>query len=400
MYCALGVAQNFKVVGYLPYYRFAIAQEIDFAKITHLNLAFINPDTLGQLDIGGKDIDPIIAMAKDKNPDLQVFVSMAGGGMTAEWRKAYDKYLAPAHRSEFVHLLIKYLQIHALDGIDVDLEWQDVNAYYSPFVLELADSLKRYGLKLSAALPATHRYADLTDEALAAFDFINVMAYDATGPWQPDHPGQHSSYAFAQDAITFWRHEGVVDERIILGVPFYGWDFTDRSNVVGFTFGAVVSQDENLAYRDQDGERYYNGIITISDKAYMALTQVGGIMIWELGQDALGVYDEFSLLSALDYVITSGQLPITSAGDIHTTAHRGISVYPNPFANFINLQFHGKKGIFSYAVVDLYGRVLSKGLIENNQVSKPLDLRALPAGPYLLTCQMGPKKQIIKIMKY
>ncbi|MCK5105429.1 MAG: hypothetical protein KAR17_21545, partial [Cyclobacteriaceae bacterium] len=173
--------QEFKVVGYLPYYRFGIVDEIDFTKITHLNLAFVNPDIDGNLSIGNQNIDPIVSQAISDNPALIVFISLAGGGLTPEWSEAYDKWLKPENRSEFVHLLVEYVQLHRLDGIDVDLEWSHVNEYYSPFVIELRDSLKSHGKEITAALPATYRYPDLTQEALNVFDFINLMAYDKTG---------------------------------------------------------------------------------------------------------------------------------------------------------------------------------------------------------------------------
>ena len=73
-------AQDFKVIGYLPHYRFGLNDKIEYEKITHLMLAFLNPDTQGNLSIGGKDITPIIQTAKTKNPDLEVFISLAGGG--------------------------------------------------------------------------------------------------------------------------------------------------------------------------------------------------------------------------------------------------------------------------------------------------------------------------------
>ena len=36
-----------RVVGYFPYWRFAIKDKIEFCKITHLNIAFANPDSNG-----------------------------------------------------------------------------------------------------------------------------------------------------------------------------------------------------------------------------------------------------------------------------------------------------------------------------------------------------------------
>ena len=47
---------------------------------------------------------------------------------------------------------------------------------------------------------------------------------------------------------------------------------------------------------------YYNGIPTIKAKAALALHKAGGIMIWQLLQDAA---DNNSLLSAINVTITN-----------------------------------------------------------------------------------------------
>ena len=385
--------QEFKVVGYLPYYRFGIVDEIDFTKITHLNLAFVNPDIDGNLSIGNQNIDPIVSQAISDNPALIVFISLAGGGLTPEWSEAYDKWLKPENRSEFVHLLVEYVQLHRLDGIDVDLEWSHVNEYYSPFVIELRDSLKSHGKEITAALPATYRYPDLTQEALNAFDFINLMAYDKTGPWRPNDPGPHSPESFAIESITFWRNQGVGDEKMTLGVPFYGYDFTDQNNVTAFTFGSIVAEDENLAYKDQNSDRYYNGIPTIQSKTYYALNQVSGIMIWELGQDAFGANSEYSLLSAIDYVVTTGSLPITATEDNLITDSKkfDVRVYPNPFQDEITISTHGEIEEFKVRLTDLQGREFKRGKFYFSSSDKSIDMSGVPNGIYVLQLEFSGK---------
>ncbi len=388
--------QDFKVVGYFPYYRFEVVDKIDFTKITHLNLAFVNPDIDGNLSIGEMDINPIINQVQSENPDLKVFISLAGGGVTEEWRKAYDKWLKPENRSEFVHLLVDYMQLHKLDGIDVDLEWDMVNENYSPFVIELRDSLKFHGKEITAAFPGTHRYSDLSEEALNAFDVINLMAYDKTGPWRPNDPGPHSPESFAIESIDYWRNQGVGDEKITLGVPFYGWDFTDQNNVKGFTFGSMVSEDENFAYKDRVGERYYNGIPTIQSKTYYALNQIAGVMIWEIGQDAFGTSSEFSLLSAIDYVVKTNSLPITGIDD---NLIADITVFPNPFHNEITISAHREIEAFKIRITDLQGRELKNQELHLSNSEKSIDLSGIQNGIYVMQLEYGGKFKIEKLLK-
>ena len=395
------LANNFKVVGYLPHYRFEIADNIDFSKITDLNIAFLNPDIDGKLSVADKDIDPIIAIAKSMNPDLKVFVSIGGGGRTEEIKQAYNKFLLPENRAEFVHLLINYVHQHDLDGIDVDLEWEMVNEYYSPFVLNLADSLKSYGKQISAALPGTFRYADLSQEALDAYDFINLMVYDKTGPWRPNDPGPHSPRSFASESITYWRNQGLADSKMTLGVPFYGYDFTNQSNVTAFTFGSLISDNKHLAYTDQEGEKYYNGIPTIQYKTMLTMNEeLAGVMIWELGQDAFGSIGEFSLLSAIDQVIQTGEVVITGVeAPLAMQKGRSIKIYPNPFQNELIISKGDDQENICVNIFDLQGRKQQSHILSESSVEHRFDLSHLSRGIYILEIMIDDFRYTEKIMK-
>ena len=394
-------AQDFKVIGYLPYYRFEIIEQIDFTKITHLNLAFLNPDIHGNLDIGGWDIDPIVAQAKSKNPALKVFISIAGGHITEEWEDAYDLFLLPENRSDFAHLLVEFANLHHLDGIDVDLEWSYVNEYYSPFILVLADSLKSHGKKITAALPATHRYSDLTQEALDTFDFINLMVYDKTGPWRPNDPGPHSPRSFTTQSISYWKNQGLVYSKMTLGVPFYGWDFSNQSNVTAFTFGSLVGQDNHHAYADQVGEKYYNGIPTIQYKTLLAMNEeLAGVMIWELGQDALGPISEYSLLSAIDFVVQTGEVEITGFEDLLVANKKpNVRIYPNPFQNDLTIQAKEDLEINRISIFDLQGREQRIKKYSNAGVEQNIDISNLSQGMYILKIVVDGVEYTEKIIK-
>ena len=66
-------ANDFRVVGYLPYYRFALSDQIAYEKLTHLCLAFANPDMEGNLSIGDQDITPIVEAAHAHDVDVLIF---------------------------------------------------------------------------------------------------------------------------------------------------------------------------------------------------------------------------------------------------------------------------------------------------------------------------------------
>lgn len=383
-------AQSFKVIGYLPYYRFALKDDMAFDKLTHLNLAFANPDTSGAFYLSS-DPAPVIATARAQNPDIEIGISIAGGALTADWKAAYQKYMQPQYRSFFCHKIIEYVHLYGFDGVDMDLEWNDVDEKYSPFVIELADSLAAHGKWFTAAWPATYRYPDISDDALAVFDYINMMAYDLTGPWAPNNPGPHSPYSFAQQGITYWNNQGVIGDRLTLGVPFYGYDFTNSSSTTAFTFRQIVNEDTANAYRDQTGMKYYNGIPTIEAKTDLAMQEVSGIMIWEIGQDVIPPLERFSLLDAIDAKVNvASGLP----GDFWA----GAQAFPNPFREVLKLRLPVTAQLVDIQVRDLMGReVLHMQRRGGEEVT--VATSHLPTGVYVATMAVNGNVQTWKMVK-
>jgi GH18 family chitinase len=293
---------SFKVVGYLPYYRFSLVDKINFDKVTYVNLAFGNLNEYGNLVVGNGDpILPIVQQIKSTN--AKVLLSIAGGGDTGNY---WEKYLSSINRKESIAKMVNFVIANKLDGIDVDIEGaliKSLGVDYNLFVQELKVQLHAKGLAITAALTSTYLDAVITNKTLNSFDFINIMAYDATGPWRPNDPGQHSSFSLAENALEFWNiQKGISREKLVLGVPFYGRDF-DPSDFKALTYNFIINLNNEYAYSDEVGLLYYNGIPTIVEKTKLALQKANGVMIWELGQDA---FNNLSLLKAIDQTVNSG----------------------------------------------------------------------------------------------
>ena len=289
------VDKSARVVGYLPSYRFDSNEKIDYCKLTHLNLAFANPGYNGKLIIN--DFSGVVVRARNENNNIKIYISIGGGYLTDEqasiWSNSID---IKDNRPIIINEIVNFVVDNSLDGVDVDLEWQYVTSGYSDFVIELKSALSAKGKSMTAALPGTTKFDNITEEALQTFDFINIMAYDFTGPWNPTASGQHSSYNNAVESINFWKNTGVSQSKLTLGVPFYGYDFSNSSNVTSFTFGQMVSTNNSYSEIDNVDMKFYNGRPTIKSKVKLASEQVSGIMIWELGQDS---FSDYSLLKTI-----------------------------------------------------------------------------------------------------
>ncbi|WJS94156.1 glycosyl hydrolase family 18 protein [Flavobacterium johnsoniae] len=298
-----------RVVGYLSTDNFYKMTSIEFCKLTHLNVAFANPDKNGNIVFSG-DIDALVNYAKSVNPKIVISISLAGGVISEEqaanWSWLIDK---PENRPVLIQNIMNFVELHKLDGVDVDLEWDAVTVGYSGFVLELKKSMVERKKLLTAALPNNSRFQNINAAALEAFDFINIMAYDSTGPWAPNKPGQHSSFAFAKEGIEFWNKlQNVPSEKLTLGVPFYGYNFTNPE-VTSAKYSEIVAAGKQFAEQDELGKIYYNGRPTIAQKVEYVAQNTGGIMIWELAQDS---FDEYSLLDVIHKKFTSLKVKTTN----------------------------------------------------------------------------------------
>ena len=298
-----GDAQD-KVVAYVPNWidLSAFSETIDYAKLTHINIAFENPaNASGDLSFNGRD-DALIAKAHASK--VKVLVSIGGGSASGDkvLKSRYFDLLGEEKRNVFAAKIAEYVASHGFDGLDVDIEGPSINKDYGAFIEALASVLKPKGKLLTAALSKGYGGGQVPDSALGQFDFVNIMAYDGAGYWQPNAPGQHSSFEFAQENVDYWLKRGLAKSRAVLGVPFYGYGFGEAFRKRDYPYSALVASYPGAENLDQVGNTiWYNGIPTIKRKAeYVTSHGLGGVMIWSLDGDVKG---ERSLLSAIHDVL-------------------------------------------------------------------------------------------------
>ena len=286
---------GFKVIGYLPTWGTFDSNltAADFTKLTHINIAFGNPDSDGNLEenLSSDQIAALVAKASEHN----VKVSISLGGAIAP---SYEDLLNDDSRANFVAQLVSYVEKHNLDGIDIDLEGNNIPTNYEEFVTDLAKELKPEKL-LTGALGKWYGN-QITDAALEQFDWINLMSYDVTGSWAPETAGQHSPYSKAEGDLSHFIMRYVPSTQLVVGVPFYGYDFQyDTPNLMYVSYSKIVNGHSGAENSDQVDEIYYNGIDTMVKKVQLAKdSESGGIMIWEITQD-VDSNDDRSLLKAI-----------------------------------------------------------------------------------------------------
>jgi len=296
-------ASQFRVVGYVRTSDIENGKTsgIDLGKVNYINIAFINPDETGNFR-AMPGLAAFITTAHSKN--VKVLASI-GGGLAPVY---FHSLLADSLRGDLIKNTVQLVKDNQLDGIDADLEGEYIDNNYESFITELSAALKQQHKLLTAAVATVYK-SRYTDKALAQLDFINIMSYDKTGPWNLKNPGQHSPYTMAVEDLDYWNNtRGIGKEKLSLGLPFYGYGFGPNAPEE-MSFKGIINKYPGSEKADSvsvngGGVVYYNGIATIKAKSALALQKAGGIMIWQLLQDAA---ENNSLLNAINETITNKQ---------------------------------------------------------------------------------------------
>ena len=274
------------VVGYLPYYSSGAAERIDFEALTHLNIAFANPDSSGKLylEMSDETIKSIVKQCHDN--DVKAILSLGGGSISSTNYNAIMRG-KPEGITAFNEQLMDFCRRYAFDGVDVDFEFiasSPAWEYFEDWMLALKKDCNKNVLLLTAAV-ATWYSDNISDKAMACFDYVMVMAYDNDGDSE-----NHSKYSYAESEMKHYENRGIKKEKLILGVPFYGYSYSASGQMQwnsGKSYRNIVAENPSAANSDYASGFAYNGKETIRKKAELS-KQYGGIMIWELSQDASG----------------------------------------------------------------------------------------------------------------
>ena len=94
-----------------------------------------------------------------------------------------------------------------------------------------------------------------------------------------------------------------------LGIPFYGRDINYGEPKAYYDIAKLypnTGKDENVHKKDTIDNIYYNAATTIQRKIKLSITsEIGGVMIWELGQDIQPFNNTNSLMSAIKELVVT-----------------------------------------------------------------------------------------------
>jgi chitinase len=265
------------LIGYLGVYApkdwVAYAKTMDFNKMTHLDLAFINPPDCGgpctaqsSMTFGANPAftDEALKIIVDNAHahGTKVLASLGGDGGDKRYMQFYNAGLS----TEIVAALDVYLKQHNLDGVDVDIEQPtQMGVPYTQFVKALVAKLKPEG-KLVTAAVAQYIQAGVQDEVLPMFDIVNVMIY--------------GDYNRSVSDMAYWvNSKHVPKEKLTLGIGFHNY----TAILAAYPNAWAVDTVGGGTYRD-GRVMNYQGEASVAKLTQLS-AQYGGAMIWELSQD-------------------------------------------------------------------------------------------------------------------
>ena len=265
------------LVGYLGVYKNAdwngVAKTLDFNKMTHLNLAFINPPMCTGLCTARSDMtlaanrsltDEALKTIVDAAHahGTKVLISIGGAGGDKNIMQFYNAGLS----AQLTDVIDAYLKKHDIDGVDVDIEQPtQMGVPFTTFVNTLVAKLRPEG-KLVTAAVAQYIQAGAQDDVLTQFDIVNVMIY--------------GSYERSVTDMAWWaNNKHVPKEKLTLGIGFHNYS----TILANYPNAWAVDSVGGGTYRD-GAVISYQGENTVARETQLS-TQYGGAMIWELTQD-------------------------------------------------------------------------------------------------------------------
>jgi hypothetical protein len=288
---------NARLVGYISCYNGSYATRaatLDFSKMTHLLLAFgtatkcdgvCNASSNMTISLNQNDADIATLVTAAHAAGVKVMLSLGGGDRQAD--ATISQFYNVGLSVPFAAVIDQYVTAHNLDGVDVDIEDpSQMGSPYGDFIMALAARLHPEGKLLTAAV-ASYLGSAIPNSALSQFDFLNLMVY--------------SNYDNARGELDYFSsYKAIALDKLVLGVPFFG----STSNwTTEESYATILAAYPDAWQADQvSGGSLDNGITLdyVGESTMAQETQLGarygGIMIWEMTQDAYGPH---SLLSVI-----------------------------------------------------------------------------------------------------
>ncbi len=277
-----------RVVGYLPEYRLAEFSPDAARGLTDLIFFSVLPEPDGKFSAPILD-EPATRKLLDGVRKQKIRIHLCIGGWDRSQKFAEIAGTAESRKS-FAAGAIAFCRTREFAGIDLDWEHPADESQQQNYGLLLEELARVFHADKREVSLAMAGWQQLADNAFRAVDAVNLMSYDG--------PQRHSTFEQAVEEVGSLRKRKVPAAKIRLGLPFYGRGIEERDKVL--TYAQIVQQHAPKPNVNEMDGLYFNGPDLIRKKLDWARQQkLGGVMIWEIGQDAPGDVSLLKLIGKL-----------------------------------------------------------------------------------------------------
>lgn len=312
------------------------------AKLTHINYAFAKIDSSLKVAMANPTADlknfESLRQLKARNSHLKTLISIGGWDYSTLFS---DAALTAESREAFAQSCLSFILQHGFDGIDLDWEYpvsgglagnvnrpqdrENFTHLLGAIRQKLNEQSGRDGRPYLLTIAVSPSKSFLNKIQLAPVanlvDMLFIMGYDLHGTWDqyadfnaplysPTEPSPQYKISVS-DAIATYVNAGAPRSKLILGMPFYGHQYSVTSaenNGLFSTFTAAKSVNYDTVVSKYLGDAAYgqfyhatakvpyvfgNGTFvsydnpqSITEKVRLAKANgLGGVGAWELSQD-------------------------------------------------------------------------------------------------------------------
>lgn len=267
-----------QVVGFLPYWNLDNSKYLQLNLLSEVFFFSLSADEKGEIiKVVGNETDPGWRWWNSSTiQNLIAETQIAGGkfGLTIAMQKnkTLESFLDnPLAQKTLINNLIQLIQSNKIDGLNIDFEYDGkpddkYRDKFTNFAKELTSTFRIKSPKTELSIdffPLAIEKPRLVDVASLAplFDKVIVMSYDyysgtseLAGPVAPmfgyiaSPSATQKSYFFDVNTTYNDYLKVVPKEKLIMGVPYYGWDYPVEDNTI--PLAKVLPQNDENGYSE------------------------------------------------------------------------------------------------------------------------------------------------------